>query len=352
MVFLSVVVSAYNAEKTIVRCIESIYLACEHSSLLVEVIIVDDGSTDSTAKQIDAFCEDKTNFYIIRQANGGVSSARNHGVSVAKGKWLMFVDADDFVNPFIFQTLTPYFEQDNYDTLMFSCYVAYINKKIRMSIGNGDYRVEDILNCCIDGFSRETFLCTIWNKVYRTDIIKQHRIVFPEGIKFGEDFVFNCRYHSQTETIRFIDEPMYYYYCGNEESAVNKFYPDFDSFINKMYHEYNDMLQVKNRNTQVAREGMLQFISSRWLLATEKCVTGEGKASEKATTLNRWYSTMPDDVLHYITQMMNNSWNIFAKYKKNRWPLIVAVRLRQLRIWLSLIRKNIKRGGAKILGMR
>ena len=95
-VFLSIIIPVFNAEKYLSTCIDSLLTAATED---MEIILVDDGSTDKSVAVIESYCCKWPNIQLVRQTNSGPSAARNKGLNHAKGKYIAFVDADDYVNP-------------------------------------------------------------------------------------------------------------------------------------------------------------------------------------------------------------------------------------------------------------
>ena len=115
----SVIIPIYNAERTLARCLDSLTAAvCPDAELL----LIDDGSSDSSAAICRAYLEADPRFVLIRKENGGVSSARNLGLDRAQGEYVLFVDSDDYVEPDYFARLDRLDPEDKYDYLLFSYY--------------------------------------------------------------------------------------------------------------------------------------------------------------------------------------------------------------------------------------
>ena len=113
---VSIIVPVYNTEPYLVRCLDSLLAqSCD----LYEIICIDDGSTDGSLKILQKYAAKHKNIRLITQSNSGVSSARNAGIEAAKGKYVMFVDSDDFVEPDMIETLYTYMQNNMPDWLLF-----------------------------------------------------------------------------------------------------------------------------------------------------------------------------------------------------------------------------------------
>lgn len=116
---LSIIVPVYNVEKYLCKCVDSL-LAQDLSPEEYEIILVDDGSTDQGGEICDAYAMNHSNVIVIHQKNGGLSAARNSGIDVAKGKYIQFVDSDDYLEPNVLKSLVEKMESDELDVLRFN----------------------------------------------------------------------------------------------------------------------------------------------------------------------------------------------------------------------------------------
>lgn len=116
---LSIIVPVYNVEKYLRKCVDSL-LAQDLSPEEYEIILVDDGSTDQGGKICDEYALSHPNVKVIHQQNGGLSVARNNGIDVAKGKYIQFVDSDDYLEPNVLKALVEKMESDKLDVLRFN----------------------------------------------------------------------------------------------------------------------------------------------------------------------------------------------------------------------------------------
>ena len=113
-VMVSIIIPVYNAEKTIERCIKSI---SEIEDLSYEIIVIDDGSQDNSHKIVQQLLKDRKNSIIVTQKNQGPSVARNTGIDYSRGKYIMFVDSDDWIDPKELKRITDIIKTCDYDTI-------------------------------------------------------------------------------------------------------------------------------------------------------------------------------------------------------------------------------------------
>ena len=211
---VSVIVPAYNAEKTIEKCVRSI-MAQTYTKL--EIILVDDGSTDQTGAIIDSLAGMDSRIRTIHKENTGVGYARNTGSEVANGDFICFCDADDYVS----------------DRWVEVLYYAF-QYPIELSIC-GFFRVKDTCVSQIDEpgpysllektdiwdlFLKQQFN-VVWNKMYIKKIIIDNDVRFGRG-KNGEDLIFNLHYLSHVNMLSWNSSSQYYYY-DNKNSVTHNY---------------------------------------------------------------------------------------------------------------------------------
>ena len=197
---LSIVIPVYNAEKYIGFCLDSLL---EHMSD-IEIIAVDDGSTDESGKILDAYQSDY-GICVIHQVNAGVSSARNTGIQQAMGKYITFVDADD-----LWMEQLP-FDLKNMDADLIVFNYADIDGqgKVIQRIPVTD-RVQSIADIKKE-FILTHYFNTCWGKLYRTELIKNNDIYFPTDMKVGEDMYWFGQMLQYIDTVEFSNAYLYGY---------------------------------------------------------------------------------------------------------------------------------------------
>lgn len=210
---VSVIVPVYNVENYINKCIQSLI---DQDYENYEIIIIDDGSTDSSSKIVDQY-ENFENVFVYHIKNGGVSNARNLGMSKASGEYYMFVDGDDYVEP-------------NY----ISYFLSLISGDICTAFGNSHFKtVNDKQNTinesktivsakAIEYIYLGSINVAVWNKIYSAKIIKDNNIRFNPKIWYGEGMLFNIEYLQFSNKIK-IGHKKVYHQVSNENSAMRKF---------------------------------------------------------------------------------------------------------------------------------
>ena len=273
----SIIIPAYNAERTIDRCIESI-LAQKMTAY--EVIVVNDGSTDKTADIISEYANKYPNMRLISISNRGVSNARNIGIDMAKGKWIVFVDADDELEPGFLCTSLDILKNKIIDTICFNGLYVYeneicekMNRIYPEKVFNTQDEILELIRSLYiddDNLYSGDFFRASWGKVYSAKIIKENSLVFPLDVKIGEDAIFLVRYLSFAHNIVLCNKYVYRYYRTNE-SVVGRFKSDF---LDYQKNEYQAMIVALSNAQIVAKE----FAVSFWHKAEKNFIENELKA--------------------------------------------------------------------------
>ena len=216
---ISIIVPVYNSEKYLDACIDSIL---SQSFRDFELILVDDGSKDSSAQICDEYASQDTRVRVIHKANGGVSAARNDGLDIAKGEYITFIDSDDWVEREYLETLSNY---RDYDIVFFSHRVIYEDGYISeflFEAKEGDK--QNLWKIVADLKKNNTdwnFFGYTWNKMLRRDIIEKYKIRFIEGLRISEDEVYTLDYCTHAKSIKVFPLCLYNYrVLGNGLTAT------------------------------------------------------------------------------------------------------------------------------------
>lgn len=221
----SVVIPIYNAEQTLRRCLDSI-LNQEHGN--VEILMIDDGSSDSSGMICREYSEKDYAFRYYRKENGGVSSARNAGLQHAEGEYILFVDSDDHVTPDCFSLLDEIISDDHYDYIQMSTYYSkngQIEKKQAEPFSSMER--EAIFPVLMEKFHHKEINGPC-EKLYKRELIQRGSIQFPEFIEVGEDRSFNLHYSFYINSMFVSDKPIYCVVLDNTESLSRKIREDLD----------------------------------------------------------------------------------------------------------------------------
>lgn len=212
---ISVVIPAYNAKKTIERCLDSIR---NQTYKNLEIIVVNDGSKDNTAEIVSEMCKVDDRVKLINIKNGGVSHARNTGIDNATGEYITFVDSDDFIDNEMYATLLDVILKNDADISHCSYKNVYPDGSSTAVGGKGKIVVQnqdEAINCLLSG---TLFVGGLWNKLYKKELFNDVRLL--ETIKFNEDVLANFYLFRKSKKIVYTDEP-FYNYVADETSATH-----------------------------------------------------------------------------------------------------------------------------------
>ena len=211
---ISVIVPAYNCQDTIEKCINSIQ---NQTYKNLEIIVVNDGSTDNTAEVIKSLQDEDERIKVFSIPNGGVSHARNIGIDNSTGDYITFVDSDDYIDEEMYDTL--HLLANEYGALIAHCsYKNVFGEVIKNVGGSGKVSIiyhDDGLRCLISG---KLFGGGIWNKLYHKNLFCNIR--FDENIIVNEDILINYFLFDSAEKSVYIDK-CFYSYVSNEKSATH-----------------------------------------------------------------------------------------------------------------------------------
>lgn len=209
----SIIVPVYKAESTIKECVNSVL---KQNVQDFELLLVDDCSPDKSALICSELARNNHQIRVFQQEkNKGVSAARNRGIEEAAGKYILFIDSDDFVSENYLSVIDEQLTEHDFDLLSFGHvrYVTFENAEPVLSVSN--------MNCSIDGtlpdelnwnhLYLESFFASPCNKVYKRSIIEQAGLRFDEACVCYEDYIFNCQYCGLIHNFKVIDDPLYYY---------------------------------------------------------------------------------------------------------------------------------------------
>lgn len=265
---LSIVIPAYNCGQRIEPLV-NIILSQNYQDF--EIIIVNDQSTDHTADVLTKLAATDNRIKIITQAkNGGASVARNTGISKARGQYLMFFDADDTIRPDMISLMLDQAKTTPAELVVSGFTVKAMRGQQVVSETDAcinplparkdqeSWRIYVLRLLGLDGR-----LYQVWNKVYRADIIKKHKIKFEPGINFGEDLVFNLHYLAQmTGRIEFVNQPLYIY----QQDLIGGTFSKSSLLYNNRQQNYAEVVKfVATEPDNTTKVSLLSWLQYSWL---------------------------------------------------------------------------------------
>lgn len=240
---ISIIIPAYNAEKYINKCLEK--LLNQDFTESYEIIIINDGSKDNTLQMLTEYENKYQNIKVITQDNSGQAVARNKGIELAKGKYIMFVDIDDFVDTTILTKLYNAAEKENANLVYCDYYEYYGDNNLILKENNftNDYKKNSILA----NFAP-------WGKLYRKEFFKKSGLKFLEGKLFEDIAIVPVLAALSNKNIR-VNEPLYFYNCSNVSSIRKKTYnkklEDVFESIDETYKNFQKNKLLKKYNEEI-----------------------------------------------------------------------------------------------------
>ena len=218
---LSVIIPVYQVEKYIGQCLDSV-LAQTYTNL--DIILVDDGGTDSSVDICREYQKKDNRIRIISQENGGLSKARNVGVAYAQAELITFIDSDDYIHPQMFATMVPYLQKHNLDII--SCTSTRKNIVIKELIGTGKLECYDHRTAVSMGLRDDNV--SAWGKIYKKELLD--KVQFPVGRVF-EDLGTLYKIFNECNKVGWLDY-QFYHYIKRENSITQRSFrvkPKYDS---------------------------------------------------------------------------------------------------------------------------
>lgn len=208
----SVIVPVYKAERYLSRCVDGLL---NQTFTDFELLLVDDGSPDCSGEICDNYAIKDSRVRVFHKDNGGVSSARNVGIDNAMGDWILFVDADDWVDTNLFEIAVSGYEKNKFiDIIGFGLHTVDVNGETIEELYAYDKTNTKSIDCISVNYGFYTFL-------YKKEIIDLYRLRFPIGIKVGEDQNFALKYLTVSENI-FVIADVNYSYRKHSQSVMNR----------------------------------------------------------------------------------------------------------------------------------
>lgn len=296
---ISIIIPAYNVEKYIGDMLQDV---SKQTLKNFEAIIVNDGSTDNTQSIIDDYCSKDTRFKLLIKENGGVSSARNAGLDVAKGKYIVFWDPDDSIPERSLEYLYESIERENADMAMGMRVLDTMTEKVRAVTLSELIRQKEISR--MD--AKLVWVFSACNKIFKRDIIEKNNIRFRD-INLGEDSVFWIEYLKYVDKIAGCPHDVYIYkrrlFVDNTDSLTQKKDRHYEGYFNKyiqyLENAFNDIFdnEIKSIENTYYKEKLFQELYKR--LCRENIIGG----------MYRFIWTLDDDGEKILRSTFDDIWN-------------------------------------------
>lgn len=261
---ISIIVPIYNTEKYLYKCLDSIVGQTYKN---IEIILIDDGSTDNSGKICDEYAKKDSRIVVIHQKNGGQSAARNAGLKIARGEYINLIDGDDEVLPNFIETLFNLYDKD--------CSLSLCGK-LRRQLCDGTEEIiygrkyharkknESMAEYIFHSMVLDGRMYSVINKLFITDIIRKNNLLFDVKRNFGEDTMFVLSYvRVMNGEIRISLDPLYIYNFGTETSTIKKTSVQKENW-DKLYRDFKKWL---GKNPKIMEKFWLNMLRLRWRIS-------------------------------------------------------------------------------------
>ncbi|ASS63672.1 Putative glycosyltransferase EpsH [Bacillus velezensis] len=287
---MSVIIPVYNGEKYLCDCIDSVI---GQTLKNIEVLVVDDGSTDATRNILRYYSTIDERVKPIYQANQGPGTARNTALKQARGEYVAFIDSDDWIEPEAYAIMYEAARENNADIVFTDMrwdyedetksYTKSYSAKANEPIGRAEIKATILTDFLYNGSYGGV------GKVIRRSVLDTHNITFPDGKYLGEDWLFNMDAFTYCRTAYYIDKPLYHYRQINDGSLMREYNPElFDSYID------SDTLERYAKRWGLYSEKVAVDLARRkCYIAVNGCIQNEFKSGcrktvrEKLTLIKR-----------------------------------------------------------------
>lgn len=254
---ISVLIPVYNTEKYLDRCLSSVM---RQTLSEIEVIIIDDGSTDKSLEICKRYATKDSRFRVYHTSNQGISATREYALSLSNGTYIQFVDSDDWIEPDMLEVMYSEAKCKNTDIIGCNFVEHWPNRDIVYNTYYEDY----------DTFIRAIISShwgVLWNKLFRRDIFINGNVHFPKNINGGEDYIVCVKLMLKTTSVSCVNKELYHYNRMNVNSTINTMN------INKVKEQINAtdiviaLLQDQNKLDTYENEILRRKFSSKMPLA-------------------------------------------------------------------------------------
>lgn len=228
--FFSLIIPIFNAAAYIEKCL----ISCTTQDIApdeYEIILINDGSTDKSFDIIKRFAVEHKNIIIQNKANGGVSSARNAGLDIANGKYIWFIDADDWIPEHVLKSVYSTLEDNNLDMLQFG-YSVVATEKVQPC--DSKLLVETSVRCPDSYIKSNLFIGGAGLTIFRSQIVKSNKIKFVQGLILAEDQLFMLEVLHHSSRVKRTDKILYNYYYNTLGASNNSKFNDLVFSIEKI----------------------------------------------------------------------------------------------------------------------
>ena len=328
---VSIIVPVYNCEKYLSEALESLL---NQSMQEIEIIVVNDGSTDNSSHIANKYKDIDNRVKIINQDNQGVSSARNNGLQIAGGDYIGFIDGDDYIEIDYYEKLYNVAIKNNCDIVMCDWKSVLNGRENRLNLPFKKNKILDkryIEKNIYPYFIENDSLNSVCNKIFSNKLIKENKIIFPIGVQLGEDGAFNVRAITYSDNIYYLDYCGYYYREVEGSATRNVIKKDYFKRALEVYNnKLNEYEKWPIKEEEIQRLKAIKFLNtvisltyiyfvpneSNKLKDRYKYIKNMINSEEVCTAINKYYNEISDNRGRYEKKIIDSikNKNIFGIY--------------------------------------
>ncbi|MGP1590640.1 MAG: glycosyltransferase family 2 protein [Prevotella sp.] len=299
---VSIIIPVYNAEHTLCKCLDSIL---EQNFNNYEIILVNDGSKDSSLEICKEYSSKHQNISVINQNNAGVSSARNAGLEIAKGDWITFIDSDDYIEDIFFNCLDTY----NEDLIILNSKTLSptgdISDSLFSKTNNQLHKKSSITHFISNNIDNALFRSP-WAKFYKKELIKNIR--FDTNMKIGEDSHFVFRYLCNIKSIQYLGNEAHYIIRLSEQESNVKYSSSIDYSIKslqKLFQAYSQLQTI----FPITNKGFVSYVGYFKLICRD----------ERKKSLRKWWKNKS------VKEMYQFTWKYLSLSQKVKYFILSII---------------------------
>lgn len=278
---VSIIVPVYKCECTVSKCIESI-LAQTYTD--IEVLLIDDGTPDSSGLICDEYAKKEPRIRVIHQENRGVSATRNRGIELAKGEYIQFVDSDDYIAVDMVEKLVKAIEMNQTDCVICGRTELKDDDEVRIKgVDAAKVAITNMYRECPQLF-QDYLINSPWNKLFKREFIST---LYDSTLSLGEDLLFNLEYFRNIQTVSFIKDSLYYYVI-QESGLARRFRREQLQVAERIYEESLRFIQENNMGKAAEADVATIFMRRIFYGSYELFVCKELTTKEKKDMVSYW----------------------------------------------------------------
>lgn len=307
---ISVIVPVYKVEKYLEQCVESLRRQTYPD---LQIVLVDDGSPDRCPQICDRYAAQDQRISVVHQTNKGLPAARNSGLKVAEGEWILFVDSDDALTDDACQILMDAVKDQNPDFVLFDMQRVIECSGRAKAAGTGEritLKQEDLFEIMQDVVSPSHLHCPrvkqsmvpAWNKLYRRSFLQDNGLTFFEDVKIHEDIPFSTRLFLAGHTGVYIQQSLYLY-RKTENSILTSFRPNYFAELQPLLHRMGEILSSVEPSS--LREKLYcERVAVALAQCMERCYCSPQNPNSYQTRRRAWKKALAEEVcsraLHHV----------------------------------------------------